>query len=72
MAPTGTTCGEPSARSVVSVHRCRSVQNCRTAGSDKMAQALCRFARTYADQVERDHAALVQAVRRGALPAEAA
>ncbi len=41
-------------------------------GSDKMAQALCRFARTYADQVERDHAALVQAVRRGALPAEAA
>src|SRR4029453_19429668 len=27
-------------------------------GSDKLADALCRFARTYSDQVERDHAAL--------------
>ncbi len=40
--------------------------------SDKMDEALCRFARAYADQVERDHAALVQAVRRGVLPAVAA
>ncbi|MBU2664260.1 DUF2252 domain-containing protein [Actinoplanes bogorensis] len=41
-------------------------------GSDKMADALCRFARTYADQVESDHAALVAAVRQGILPAEVA
>ncbi|MBL7259252.1 DUF2252 domain-containing protein [Paractinoplanes lichenicola] len=40
--------------------------------SDKMAVALCRFARTYADQVESDHAALVAAVRQGILPAELA
>ncbi|GIM93108.1 DUF2252 domain-containing protein [Paractinoplanes toevensis] len=39
-------------------------------GSDKLADSLCRFARAYADQVERDHAALADAVRRGALPAE--
>jgi hypothetical protein len=39
-------------------------------GSDKLADSLCRFARTYADQVESDHAALVPAVRRGVLPAE--
>ncbi|GAA2611134.1 hypothetical protein Adu01nite_22870 [Paractinoplanes durhamensis] len=39
--------------------------------SDKLADSLCRFARAYADQVERDHAALVQAVRNGVLPAEA-
>jgi len=38
--------------------------------SDKLADSLCRFARAYADQVESDHAALVAAVRRGALPAE--
>src|SRR4051794_2073990 len=37
--------------------------------SDKLADSLCRFARAYADQVESDHAALVAAVRRGALPA---
>jgi hypothetical protein len=37
--------------------------------SDKLADALCRFARAYADQVESDHAALVDAVRRGVLPA---
>jgi uncharacterized protein (DUF2252 family) len=36
---------------------------------DKLDQALCRFARAYADQVESDHARLVQAVRRGVLPA---
>ena len=41
-------------------------------GSDKLADSLCRFARAYADQVERDHAALVTAVRRGLLPAEPA
>jgi uncharacterized protein (DUF2252 family) len=40
--------------------------------SDKLDEALSRFARAYADQVERDHQALVQAVRRGVLPAEAA
>jgi len=39
-------------------------------GSGKLAESLCRFARAYADQIESDHAALVQAVRRGALPAE--
>lgn len=36
---------------------------------DKLDQALARFARAYADQTEADHAALVQAVRRGVLPA---
>jgi hypothetical protein len=38
-------------------------------GSDKADRALCRFARAYADQTERDHAALVAAVARGVLPA---
>ncbi len=38
--------------------------------SDKLADSLCRFARAYADQVERDHAALIAAVRRGVLAAE--
>jgi uncharacterized protein (DUF2252 family) len=38
--------------------------------SDKAAEALCRFARLYADQTERDHAELVSAVERGILPAE--
>jgi uncharacterized protein (DUF2252 family) len=41
-------------------------------GSDKLADSLCKFARAYADQVERDHAALADAVRRGVLPAEPA
>jgi uncharacterized protein (DUF2252 family) len=41
-------------------------------GGDKLADSLGRFARTYADQVESDHAALVAAVRRGVLPAETA
>ena len=36
---------------------------------DKVDQALCRFARAYADQTERDHEALVAAVARGVLPA---
>jgi uncharacterized protein (DUF2252 family) len=39
-------------------------------GSDKLDQMLCRFARTYADQVESDHTKLVEAVRRGVLPTE--
>ena len=38
--------------------------------SDKVVDALCRFARRYADQTERDHAGLVAAIRRGVLPAE--
>ncbi|GAA2846558.1 hypothetical protein Acy02nite_04700 [Actinoplanes cyaneus] len=41
-------------------------------GSDKLDDSLARFARLYADQVEKDHAALVDAVRRGELAAEAA
>jgi hypothetical protein len=38
--------------------------------SDKADRALCVFARRYADQTERDHAALVAAVDRGLLPCE--
>jgi uncharacterized protein (DUF2252 family) len=38
--------------------------------SDKADRALCQFARRYADQTERDHAALVAAVDRGLLPCE--
>jgi uncharacterized protein (DUF2252 family) len=38
--------------------------------SDKADRALCLFARRYADQTERDHAALVAAVERGLLPCE--
>ena len=41
-------------------------------GGGKLADALCRFARAYADQVEADHATLTRAVRNGVLPAEAA
>lgn len=37
---------------------------------EKAEKALSRFARAYADQTERDHAALVAAVDRGVLPAE--
>ena len=37
-------------------------------GGDKLDKALARFARAYADQTEADHATLVKAVRRGALP----
>jgi len=40
--------------------------------STKLADALCRFARVYADQVESDHAELARAVRQGILPAERA
>jgi hypothetical protein len=39
-------------------------------GGSKVREALCRFARAYADQTERDHADLVRAVQRGVLPAE--
>ena len=39
-------------------------------GSDKAVEALSRFARRYADQTERDHAALLAAIHRGVLPAE--
>jgi hypothetical protein len=38
--------------------------------SDRADRALGRFARAYADQTERDHEALVAAVRRGKLAAE--
>jgi uncharacterized protein (DUF2252 family) len=38
--------------------------------SDRADRALCRFARRYADQTERDHAALLAAVHRGLLPCE--
>jgi hypothetical protein len=38
--------------------------------SDKVDRALGLFARRYADQTERDHAALVAAVDRGQLPCE--
>lgn len=38
-------------------------------GSDKVDRAMCRFARLYADQTERDHQALVSAVAHGSLPA---
>ena len=38
--------------------------------SHKVDVALCRFARAYADQTERDHQRLVDAVARGLLPAD--
>jgi len=38
--------------------------------SDRLDQALARFARAYADQTEADHMRLVRAVKRGALPVE--
>lgn len=37
---------------------------------DPLDRAMCRFARSYADQTERDHEALVAAVRQGRLAAE--
>ncbi|MGY1710639.1 DUF2252 domain-containing protein [Geodermatophilus sp. SYSU D00758] len=39
-------------------------------GKGKLDRALCRFARAYADQTERDHERLVTAVARGRLPSE--
>jgi uncharacterized protein (DUF2252 family) len=36
--------------------------------TDRLDRALAKFARAYADQTEADHAELVKAVRRGALP----
>jgi uncharacterized protein (DUF2252 family) len=38
--------------------------------SDRLDRAIVRFASSYADQVERDHAALVAAVKRGDLPCD--
>jgi hypothetical protein len=38
--------------------------------SDKVDRALCRFARDYTEQVERDHQALRAAVAHGVLHAE--
>ena len=38
--------------------------------SDRLDQAMGRFARAYADQTEADHAALVRAVQTGRLPIE--
>jgi hypothetical protein len=38
--------------------------------SPKLDVAICRFARAYADQTERDHQSLVDAVARGLLPSE--
>jgi len=40
-------------------------------GSDKVDRAMCRFARGYAEQIERDYQALLAAVARGVLDAEA-
>ncbi|WP_307793806.1 DUF2252 domain-containing protein [Actinotalea soli] len=37
-------------------------------GSRKLDRAMVRFARAYADQTEADHAQLVRAVKRGAMP----
>lgn len=39
-------------------------------GGDSFDRALATFAETYADQNERDHQALVDAVHAGRLPAE--
>jgi hypothetical protein len=39
-------------------------------GSDKVDLAMCRFARSYAEQIERDYQALLAAVARGVLHAE--
>ena len=40
-------------------------------GSDKTDRELCRFARPYADQTERHHAALLAAADRGLSPLRA-
>ncbi len=40
--------------------------------SDKVGRAMCRFARGYADQTERDHQALLTAVAHGVLHTESA
>ena len=37
---------------------------------DKLDEAMCRFAKAYADQVESDHAALLRAVDAGVLPCD--
>jgi hypothetical protein len=38
--------------------------------SDRLALALAKFAKRYADQTEADHAALVKAADRGIVPIE--
>ncbi len=38
--------------------------------ADLLDQALCRFARAYADQTEADHARLLVAVQQGVLPSD--
>ena len=38
--------------------------------NDSFATAIGRFAMAYADQTERDHKALIQAVKSGRIPAE--
>jgi uncharacterized protein (DUF2252 family) len=38
--------------------------------SDQLDRAMCRFARAYADQTERDHQSLIRAVARGELASE--
>ena len=52
----------------------RSGDVCQIAGylgeSDHFDVAVAEFARSYADQVERDHQSLADAVRGGRLPAE--
>ena len=54
----------------------RSGDFCEIAGylgkGERFDTAIARFAEAYADQVERDHARLAQAVRAGRLPVERA
>jgi hypothetical protein len=38
--------------------------------SDALDRALCQFARSYADQTESDHEAMVRAVKNGRVPSE--
>jgi adenine/guanine phosphoribosyltransferase-like PRPP-binding protein len=39
--------------------------------SERFAESIADFAEAYADQTERDHAALVAAIERGVVPAAA-
>jgi NAD(P)H-dependent flavin oxidoreductase YrpB (nitropropane dioxygenase family) len=52
----------------------RTGDSARIAGylgkADQFDAAMARFAAHYADQTERDHAALLRAIRSGRLPAE--
>ena len=38
--------------------------------SDRFDQAIADFARSYADQAEKDYAALLKAIKRGKIPVE--